>query len=44
MTIARTDKLSKPALRRLDGDQQGTGLNLSAVVERLILGLPIGTQ
>jgi hypothetical protein len=40
--VARTYKLSKPALKRLAEISKETGLSLSAVIDRLILNLPIG--
>ena len=44
MTIPRTYKLSKPALKKLKDIKKETGLGFSAIIDRLILGLPIGAK
>jgi hypothetical protein len=44
LKVVRTYKLSKPAVKRLAEISKETGLSLSAIIDRLILGLPIGTN
>jgi hypothetical protein len=43
-TEKRTYHLSRPAIARLNKLAAQTGLKFSTIIERLILGLPVGTR